>query len=110
MLTNLPVPYDLCVADPISRGEGPSRGLLRDYEPSDGTFSSTNIYQDLYLGNSAQNCYEDEEAGELPPLRLESRHLEAVAALRNLATLELEAAAADTVEAVLLRLAEAGSR
>ena len=22
-------------------GEGPSRGLLRDYEPSDGTFSST---------------------------------------------------------------------
>ena len=23
-------------------GEGPSRGLLRDYEPSDGTFSSTN--------------------------------------------------------------------
>ena len=25
-------------------GEGPSRGLLRDYEPSDGTFSSTSIY------------------------------------------------------------------
>ena len=24
-------------------GEGPSRGLLRDYEPSDGTFSSTKI-------------------------------------------------------------------
>ena len=23
-------------------GEGPSRGLLRDYEPSEGTFSSTN--------------------------------------------------------------------
>ena len=22
-------------------GEGPSRGLLRDYEPSDGTFCST---------------------------------------------------------------------
>ena len=30
MLTNPPIPYD------------PSRGLLRDYEPSDGTFSSTN--------------------------------------------------------------------
>ena len=25
-------------------GEGPSRGLLRDYEPSDGTFSSTTQY------------------------------------------------------------------
>ena len=25
----------------IQPGEGPSRGLLRDYEPSDGTFSST---------------------------------------------------------------------
>ena len=25
-------------------GEGPSRGLLRDYEPSDGTFSSTNSH------------------------------------------------------------------
>ena len=25
-----------------NHGEGPSRGLLRDYEPSDGTFSSTN--------------------------------------------------------------------
>ena len=25
-------------------GEGPSRGLLRDYEPSDGTVSSTSIY------------------------------------------------------------------
>ena len=25
-------------------GEGPSRGLLRDYEPSDGTFSSTSDY------------------------------------------------------------------
>ena len=39
MLTKPPVPYDFCVADPISRfqlGEGPSRGLLRDYEPSDG--------------------------------------------------------------------------
>ena len=73
-------------------------------------FILKSIYQDLYLGNSAQNCYEDEAAGELPPLRLEPRHLEAVAALRNLNTLELEAAAADTVEAVLLRLAEAGSR
>ena len=31
MLTKLPVPYDLCV----------SRSLLRDYEPSDGTFFST---------------------------------------------------------------------
>ena len=30
MLTKPPVPYH------------PSRGLLRDYEPSDGTFSSTN--------------------------------------------------------------------
>ena len=26
-------------------GEGPNRGLLRDYEPSDGTFSSTNAHQ-----------------------------------------------------------------
>ena len=25
-------------------GEGPSRGLLRDYEPLDGLFSSSNIY------------------------------------------------------------------
>ena len=24
-----------------NHGEGPSRGLLRDYEPSDGTFSSS---------------------------------------------------------------------
>ena len=27
-------------------GEGPSRGLLRDYEPSDGTFLSTNVYNE----------------------------------------------------------------
>ena len=40
MQINPPIPYDLCVGVPISRrrfqpGEGPSRGLLRDYEPSD---------------------------------------------------------------------------
>ena len=29
-------------------GEGPSRGLLRDYEPSDGTFSSTSGDQHLW--------------------------------------------------------------
>ena len=40
MLTK-PVLYDLCVADPISR-----RGLLRDYEPSDGTFWSTSNLSD----------------------------------------------------------------
>ena len=28
-------------SSPFQPGEGPSRGLLRDYEPSDGTFSST---------------------------------------------------------------------
>ena len=28
------------------KAEGPSRGLLRDYEPSDGTFSSTNEDRD----------------------------------------------------------------
>ena len=27
-------------------GEGPSRGLLRDYEPSDGPFLSTNVTHD----------------------------------------------------------------
>ena len=36
-----------------SEGEGPSRGLLRAYEPSDGTFSSTTEYAEqlpeLYL-------------------------------------------------------------
>ena len=40
MLTKPPVPYDICVSDPISRW-----GHLRDYEPSDGTFSSTSVYQ-----------------------------------------------------------------
>ena len=35
MLTNPPVPYD------FQPGEGPSRGLLHDYEPLDGTFSSS---------------------------------------------------------------------
>ena len=29
--------------------EGPSRGLLRDYEPSDGTFSSTNSHTPALL-------------------------------------------------------------
>ena len=28
--------------------EGPSRGLLRDYEPSDGTFSSTSLYFSIF--------------------------------------------------------------
>ena len=28
-------------------GEGPSRGLLRDYEPSDGTFWSTNVHHTM---------------------------------------------------------------
>ena len=39
MLTNPPVPYDLKCESGSSHfqpGEGPSRGLLRDYEPSDG--------------------------------------------------------------------------
>ena len=30
MLTNLPVPYDLCVVPQFQPGEGPRRGLLRD--------------------------------------------------------------------------------
>ena len=34
-------PYSLGSSH-LQPGEGPSRGLLRDYEPSDGTFSSTN--------------------------------------------------------------------
>ena len=29
-------------------GEGPSRGLLRDCEPSDGTFSSTSVQVAVY--------------------------------------------------------------
>ena len=42
MLTNPPVPFDFCDADPISRG--PSRGLLRDCTTgcgTDGSFYST---------------------------------------------------------------------
>ena len=31
-------------ANRFQPGEGPSRGLLRDYEPSDGTFSSTSLH------------------------------------------------------------------
>ena len=30
-------------------GEGPGRGLLRDYEPSDGTFSSTSYCAGLSI-------------------------------------------------------------
>ena len=38
-------------------GEGSSRGLLRDYEPSDGTFSSTShLYQREYLGDVGEGA------------------------------------------------------
>ena len=32
------------VVSAFNQEKGPSRGLLRDYEPSDGTFSSTIVY------------------------------------------------------------------
>ena len=46
MLTKPPVPYDLCVADPISL----SRGLLRDYEPSDA------IRMELFEALISRHC------------------------------------------------------
>ena len=51
MLTNPPVPFDFCVADPISRG--PSRGLLRDCTTgcgTDGALHSTNCYVSAVRG------------------------------------------------------------
>ena len=54
MLTKPPFLYDLCVADPIS-GEGPSRGLLHDYEPSDGPFWSTNCQESWCVVQLAQH-------------------------------------------------------
>ena len=42
-------------------GEGPSRGLLRDYEPSDGTFSSTS---DGWCGDDDTWAVVEDEDGE----------------------------------------------
>ena len=38
-------------------GEGPSRGLLRAYEPPDGTFSSTSGYNEDPVPRVARLCF-----------------------------------------------------
>ena len=46
-------------------GESPSRGLLRDYEPSDGSFSSsTTEHHTLYLGPQLMVCREGGGGGQ----------------------------------------------
>ena len=49
-----PVPYD-------KPGEGPSRGLLRDYEPSDATFWSTRRGLLRYCENFAEGSFPESE-------------------------------------------------
>ena len=48
------------------KGEGPSRGLLCDYEPSDGTFGSTSLHDHLYGEHAAEQGVARTQDASLP--------------------------------------------